>query len=52
MPALYQGATFYPALSEAEGDRKRNKISVRAFPGPKIGTWGTHRWYNFKRSNI
>ena len=23
---------------------------VRAFPGPKSGTWGTHCQYNFKRS--
>jgi len=23
---------------------------ARTFPGLKIETWGTHRWYNFKRS--
>jgi len=25
-------------------------IEFVLFPGPKIGTWGTHSWYKFKRS--
>jgi hypothetical protein len=25
-------------------------IEVRALPGPKIGTWGTQHWCNFKLS--
>jgi hypothetical protein len=25
-------------------------LEYRAIPGPKIGTWGTQLWYNFKPS--
>jgi hypothetical protein len=55
-PRLFSGADQPKAYSPIAGgevyDSIISHVEVRDIPGPKIGTWGTQRLYDFKLSKI